>query len=156
MTNTEIINKFYTAFQQKYATDMISCYHDEIEFTDPAFGKLKGERAKSMWKMLCENSKDLKIEFSDITENEQNGSVKWQAWYTFKKTGKKVHNIVNAHFKFKDGKIIEHIDYFNLRKWAGQALGITGYLLGWTFFFKKNMQTQTNYILDKFIANNKK
>jgi len=156
MTNTELIKKFYTAFQQKNAIEMVSCYHDEIEFADPAFGKLQGERAKSMWKMLCENSTDLKIEFSDITENEQSGAVKWQAWYTFNKTGRKVHNVINARFKFKEGKIIEHIDYFNLRKWAGQALGMTGYLLGWTFFFKKNLQTQTNYILDKYITNNKK
>ena len=28
---------------------MISCYHDNIIFSDPAFGELKGDDAKAMW-----------------------------------------------------------------------------------------------------------
>ncbi len=154
MTNTELIQKFYTAFQQKNAAEMISCYHDEIEFSDPAFGKLNGEKAKNMWKMLCQSSSELKIEFSDIIENKNTVNAQWQAWYTFGKTDRSVHNIINAQFEFKDEKIIRHTDNFNLRKWAGQALGFKGYLLGWTIFFKKNLQLQTNYMLDKFIKSN--
>jgi len=149
--NKELISKFYKAFQQKNAAEMVSCYHDEIEFSDPAFGKLKGERAKAMWEMLCQNSKELKVEFSDTKADETMGSANWQASYTFSKTGRKVHNIINARFEFKDGKIIKHADVFNIRRWAGQAFGFKGYLLGWTYFFKKNLQLQTNYLLDKYI-----
>ncbi len=154
MTNKELVEKFYIAFQQKNAAEMTLCYHDEIEFSDPAFGKLNGEKAKSMWEMLCQNSKGLKIEFSDVTAEGDMVSAKWQAWYTFGKTARKVHNIIYAKFEFKDGKIIKHTDDFNLRKWAGQAMGFKGYLLGWTFFFRKNLQQQTNYLLDKFIQSN--
>ncbi|RLD79960.1 MAG: nuclear transport factor 2 family protein [Bacteroidetes bacterium] len=154
MTNTALINKFYTAFQQNNAEEMISCYHDEVEFSDPAFGELHGEKAINMWKMLCQNSTDLKIEFSDIVANGNKVSAQWQAWYTFGKTGRKVHNLINAKFEFKDEKIIKHTDTFNLRKWAGQAMGFKGYLFGWTFFFRKNLQLQTNYMLDKYIQSN--
>ena len=154
MNNKVLIEKFYKAFQKKDALEMISCYHDEIEFSDPAFGKLKGKRAKAMWEMLCGNATDLKIEFSNIEVNEETGRANWQAWYTFGKTGRKVHNQVTASFEFMDGKIIKHSDNFNLRKWAGQALGFKGALLGWTFFFKKNLQLQTNHLLDKFMDSN--
>ncbi|RLD60392.1 MAG: nuclear transport factor 2 family protein [Bacteroidetes bacterium] len=154
MTNTELVNKFYTAFQQNNAEEMISCYHDEVEFSDPAFGELHGEKAKNMWKMLCQNSNELKIEFSDVESDEYSGSAQWQASYSFGKTGRKVHNVINARFEFKDEKIIKHTDTFNLRKWAGQAMGFKGYLFGWTFFFRKNLQLQTNYMLDKYIQSN--
>ncbi len=154
MTNTELVNKFYTAFQQKKSEEMISCYHDEIEFSDPAFGKLRGEKAKNMWKMLCQGSNELKIEFSDVVENGDIVGAQWHARYTFGKTNRKVHNIIHAQFEFKNEKIIKHTDSFNLRKWAGQALGFKGYLFGWTFFFKKNLQLQTNYMLEKFIQGN--
>lgn len=61
-----LIDTFYTAFQKKDATTMISCYHRDIIFWDPAFGELKGEDATAMWRMLCGNATDLRIEFSAI------------------------------------------------------------------------------------------
>lgn len=151
MENQELIAKFYKGFQQLNAEEMISCYHDKIEFDDPAFGRLKAEKAKAMWQMLCANATDLKIKYSNIHVNKNSGSARWEAWYTFGKTGRKVHNVIDAYFEMKDGKIIKHSDSFNLRRWAGQALGFKGYILGWTYFFKKNLQLQTNYLLDKFI-----
>ncbi len=154
MNNKTLIEKFYKAFQKKDAQEMISCYHDDIEFSDPAFGKLQGKRAKAMWEMLCGNATDLAIKFSDVRADGMTGGANWQAWYTFGKTGRKVHNKIVASFEFKDGKIIKHSDKFNLRKWAGQALGFKGALLGWTYFFKKNLQLQTNYLLDKYMDNN--
>ena len=145
-----LIETFYTAFQNKDAETMVSCYHDEIIFCDPAFGELKGEDAKSMWRMLCRNSKDLKIEFSDISASLKKGAVHWEAWYTFSKTGREVHNIVDAEFEFKNSKIIKHTDTFNLHKWASQAMGLKGKLFGGTNFFKNKLQKQTNKLLNDF------
>lgn len=146
----DLIKDFYTAFQNMDAEEMCACYHNDIEFEDPAFGKLKGDRAKNMWRMLCQNAKDFKIEFSDITVNEKDGTAHWEAHYIFSKTGKKVHNIVDAKFEFKDGKISKHIDTFDLHKWAKQAMGFKGLLLGGTSFFKKKLNQQTNILLNKF------
>ena len=149
-TMNDLIKQFYTAFQNLNADKMIDCYHIEIEFEDPAFGKLKGDKAKNMWRMLCKNSKDLKINFSNIQADNNKGKVHWEAHYTFKQTGREVHNIIDAEFEFKDGKIIKHTDYFNLHKWAKQALGFKGWLLGGTSFFKNKLNRQTKKLLDKF------
>lgn len=151
MKNQSIIEQFYTAFQNKDAEAMVALYHDDIEFTDPAFGLLKGERAKGMWRMLCQNATDLKIEFSGIEASENTGKAHWEAYYTFSKTGRKVHNIIDANFEFKDGKIIKHTDHFNLKRWAGQAMGWKGKLFGGASFFKKKLHEQTNRLLDKFM-----
>ena len=150
----ELITKFYTAFSELDSATMVSCYHDEIEFTDPAFGDLKGERAKAMWIMLCKNAQDLKIEFSKVEATKNSGSAHWDASYTFRKTGRPVLNKIDARFEFKDGKIIKHIDSFNLHSWAKQAIGFQGLLLGGTSFFKKKLHQQTNGLLDKFMASN--
>lgn len=145
-----LIETFYKAFQNKDAETMISCYHEDIIFCDPAFGELKRDDAKSMWRVLCSNSSDLRIEFSDINASLKKGSVHWEAWYTFSRTGRKVHNVVDAEFDFKDSKIIKHIDYFNLHKWATQAFGLSGRLFGRTNFFKNKLNGQTNKMLKEF------
>ncbi|WP_298314647.1 nuclear transport factor 2 family protein [uncultured Aquimarina sp.] len=148
----ELIETFYTGLGEQNAEKMISCYHEDVVFEDPAFGKLNSDRAKKMWKMLCKNGKDMKIEFSKTEANDQKGSAHWEAWYTFSQTGRSVHNSIDAEFEFKDGKIIKHTDHFNLHRWASQAIGWKGKLLGGTNFFKKKLQQQTNRLLDKFQA----
>ena len=146
----DLIETFYTGLKERDSDKMIACYHDNIIFEDPAFGKLKGERAKKMWKMLCKNGKNLYIDFSNIKADDQQGSAHWEAKYTFSQTGRAVHNKIDAQFEFKDGKIVRHTDHFNLRQWAGQAMGWKGKLLGGTNFFKNKLHQQTNKTLDQF------
>ena len=147
-----IIENFYTAFANLDAEGMVACYHEDVVFEDPAFGMLKGEKAKNMWRMLCssQKGKDFTVNFSNIEMSNLGGKAYWEAFYTFSKTGRKVHNKIKAEFKFKDGKIIEHIDTFDLYRWSRQALGFTGFLMGWTTFFKKKLNSQTNMLLSKF------
>lgn len=146
----QLIADFYQALDVRDGEAVAACYHDDIQFNDPAFGDLQGERAKAMWKMLCRNAKDLQVEVSNIQVSGNRGTADWQATYTFSKTGRKVVNKVSAEFEFRDGKIIRHTDHFNLRKWAGQAMGLTGSLLGATGFFRNKFQAQTSDMLDKF------
>ena len=47
---------------------------DDIIFCDPAFGELKGDDAKAMWK-CCRNAADLRIEFSEVTHIFKKGTV---------------------------------------------------------------------------------
>ncbi|MFD0861776.1 nuclear transport factor 2 family protein [Sungkyunkwania multivorans] len=151
----QTIEQFYDAFTQLDAEKMVANYHPDIRFEDPAFGELNGEHAKNMWRMLCESQqgKDFKVRVSRIEADQNAGKATWEAFYTFSKTGRKVHNIIHAEFKFKDGKIIEHIDSFDLYRWARQAMGPTGLLIGWTPFFKKKLQAQVNHLLLKFEQN---
>lgn len=143
MKQSEIITNFYTAFQQLDVEKMVAFYHDDIEFTDPGFGTLKGNDAKNMWRMICSRAKDFSLEYSQITEN----TAHWDTTYTFSATGRKVTNIIDATFEFKDGKISKHTDVFNLHRWATQALGFKGKLLGGTIFFKKKLNKQTKVLL---------
>lgn len=146
-----VTTNFYSAFQQKNADGMNECYHQNLHFEDPAFGKLSYGQTCSMWKMLCDSAKDLSIEFSILKVEEEYVETKWIAEYNFSKTGRFVRNEIIAHMTFKDGMIIEHIDKFDLYKWAKQAMGVQGWLIGATPFFKKKLQQQTNHQLAKYM-----
>jgi ketosteroid isomerase-like protein len=151
----ELITKFYTAFQNKDWKTMQSCYHDDIVFSDPVFQNLKGSEAKAMWHMLVSAGKDLKLDFSKVKVSDKSGSCHWEAFYTFSRTGRKVHNIINAEFEFRDGKIVRHSDTFDFWRWSGMALGLTGTLLGWSPIIKNKVRNLAQQNLKKFIeANN--
>ncbi len=147
-----IIERFYKAFAVLDVETMLACYHPDIVFSDPAFGILRGDKAKNMWKMLCQlqKNKNFIINWSEIEHEENYGSARWEAFYTFRNTGRKIHNVVFASFKFKDGLIIKHTDEFDLHRWAKQALGFRGFLIGKTTFFRNKLQAKTNYLLHQF------
>ncbi len=147
-----LIEKFYRSFSGLDAEKMLECYHPEIVFEDPAFGILKGDRARNMWRMLCKSQKgkDFRIFFSDVTFDGKTGSAKWEAHYIFSQTGRRVHNEIFAVFEFSDSLIIKHTDSFDLYKWSKQAMGLKGALFGKTSFFKSKLQERTNSLLDDF------
>ena len=146
--NQQIITDFYQAFQDLDAERMVSHYSYNVLFRDPAFGPLKAYRAANMWRMLIDSQKekDFKIKFKNVTEN----SAEWEAFYTFGDTGRPVHNQILAQFEIQNGKIVNHVDYFNLHHWAKQALGFKGWLFGGTQFFQNKLQARTNYMLQKY------
>ena len=39
---------------------------------------------------------------------------------------------------------------FSLYKWSRQAMGIKGFMFGWTAFFKRKLNTQTRILLSEF------
>jgi ketosteroid isomerase-like protein len=138
----ELIRRFYTAFQQRDAEGMAACYHPEVHFSDPAFPDLRGVAAGNMWRMLCARGKDLRIEFRDVKADPQRGRAHWEAWYTFSASGRPVHNVVDAEFEFRDGLIVRHFDRFDFHRWAGQALGPAGRLLGGFGFMQRKVQAK--------------
>ena len=147
-----VIFNFYSAFKNLDAEKMIACYHDNICFKDPAFGILTGDRAKNMWRMLVASQKDknFSVYFDSIMLDFDKGSAHWEAKYNFSQTGRPVHNIIEADFVIKDGLIIKHVDRFNLHRWARQAFGLKGALIGGTGFFKRQLQQRTNKLLDQY------
>jgi ketosteroid isomerase-like protein len=139
--NETIVANFYTAFANKDYTAMANCYADDIIFFDPIFGLLKGIEAKKMWEMLCKSAKDFSLTFNDIKKlDEEYYTCDWVATYTFSKTGRTVVNKIRANMKLAHGKIIEHSDAFSLHKWSAQALGFSGWLLGWNRFFQQKIK----------------
>ncbi|MFN0215499.1 MAG: nuclear transport factor 2 family protein [Saprospiraceae bacterium] len=152
MTSLALVTRFYTAFQKKDYETMASLYHPEATFKDPAFDLKSGKEAGAMWQMLVTSGKDLRIEFSDVQADENKGSARWEAWYTFSKTGRKVHNIIKAEFEFKDGLIYRHHDHFDFWRWSRQSLGLTGWLLGCTGFLKDKVSKSAMKSLESFMT----
>ena len=151
-TNEEVITRFYTSFQKLDYQTMNSCYIDDIVFSDPVFGVLRGDEARCMWEMLCKNAKDFSLTFSNIQLlDEEYATCNWVATYTFSKTGNRVVNNIKAFMKLKDGKIIEHSDAFKISKWASQSLGWKGVLFGWMGWMKKKVQKGARKNLIAFI-----
>jgi len=153
-SNAELIKSFYTAFQSRDADGMNACYHSDIIFSDPVFGTLHGPEVTSMWHMLCERGKDLKIEFNNIQANDNTGSVHWEACYTFSKSKRHVHNVIEAKFVFQEDKIIQHTDRFNLWRWSSMALGPLGIFLGWSQFVQAGIRKEARSGLDNYMKKN--
>ncbi|WP_316816923.1 nuclear transport factor 2 family protein [Pedobacter nyackensis] len=151
-TNEKLIHHFYTSFQHKDVESMQDCYADDAKFSDPVFTDLNATEVRSMWAMLVKNGKDMRVEFKNIKSTENGATAEWDAWYTFSKTGNKVHNQIKASFVIENGKIAQHRDHFNFHKWASQALGLTGKLLGWTSFLRKKISSTARKNLQTFIT----
>jgi ketosteroid isomerase-like protein len=147
-----LIQKFYTAFEQGDFKTMQSCYHDNAVFSDPVFQNLNSREVKAMWEMLLTSANDLKVTFDNIKADASSGSASWEAWYTFSRTGRSVHNVITAEFQFDDGKIIRHKDHFDLWQWSRQALGMSGLFLGWSSIVVNKVRGTARKSLDKFLA----
>jgi len=131
-TPGQLIERFYHAFDAGDGDAMAACYANDVHFSDPVFPDLRGGRAGAMWKMLTDTPGDLRIELLEHEADSERGSAHWRAHYEFAQTGRPVVNDIQASFRFQDGLIVEHHDEFSFHRWARQALGPVGLLLGWT------------------------
>jgi ketosteroid isomerase-like protein len=127
--NNQLIEHFYAEFGKCNGSAMTACYAPGAHFRDPAFGDLEGDDIGAMWRMLTGRATDLKIELHEHEADETTGSAHWIARYTFSATGRPVVNDIQAKFRFADGKIVDHDDDFDFRRWAKQALGPKGTLV---------------------------
>src|SRR5215208_5775870 len=109
---------------------MVSLYAPDATFEDPAFGELHGSEVAAMWRMLCAQAKDLVVTVSDVEADDQTGSARWVATYTFSATGRQVENRIRARFRIRDGVIADHRDEFSMWRWSRQALGPAALVLG--------------------------
>ena len=128
--NAAALERFYRAFGACDAATMNELYAPDATFSDPAFGTLDGEQVRAMWTMLTSQATDLKITASDITADDAQGSAHWRAEYTFSAPGRHVVNEIDATFRFRDGKVVEHHDRFSFWRWSRQALGPAALVMG--------------------------
>ncbi|MCJ2370506.1 nuclear transport factor 2 family protein [Pseudomonas sp. RGM 3321] len=140
--NSALITRFYEAFAQLDAEAMSACYTDDVLFSDPAFGELRGAQVGDMWRMLTSRAKNFSVVFDQVRADDQTGSAHWVATYLFSQTGRTVVNDIQARFVFRDGKICEHRDHFDMWRWSRQALGFKGLLLGWTPLVRNAVRAQ--------------
>jgi len=151
-SNDELIEAFYDAFDKRDGDRMAACYAPDAHFRDPVFTDLRGEEPGAMWRMLSGRADDLRVELLDHEADADRGSAHWRARYTFTQTGRPVVNDVRASFRFADGLIAKHVDEFGFHRWARQALGPTGLLLGWTPIVRSATRRRARASLDEFMA----
>jgi ketosteroid isomerase-like protein len=129
VADADVIASLYDALDRHDGEAMAALYAPDARFRDPAFGELTGEEARDMWRMLTSRATDLNVELPEHEASGGTGSAHWIATYTFS-TGNHVVNDIHARFRFRDGLITEHEDSFSFHRWARQALGPAGWVLG--------------------------
>jgi ketosteroid isomerase-like protein len=149
--SAQVARAFYDAFKQKDFRTMQGLYADNATFSDPAFVGLNAQQVRAMWEMLISRGKDLQLTYQILEEKGNQVKTEWIATYTFSQTGRKVVNKIVADMTIENGLIVKHIDTFSFHKWASQALGTVGVLLGWTGFLRKKVQTKAKQGLDIFM-----
>jgi len=148
--NAQLIETLYAALARRDGAAMAACYARHARFKDPVFD-LRDDEVGAMWQMLCERASDLRVEWHDVTADASSGSAHVEAWYTFSVTGRPVHNVIDAKFRFADGRIIKHRDRFDLWRWSRMALGTRGALLGWTPLVKNRIRAEARRGLDQWM-----
>lgn len=148
------ISRLYAAFAKLDAAAMQACYAADARFDDEAFSLRGREEIGGMWRMLCDavRAKGMahwKLDVSAITDH----SAHWEPTYLFSATGRLVHNVIDAEFEFDaQGLITRHTDRFDFWRWARQALGTPGLLLGWSPFLRAKVRAQAAANLQRFLA----
>ncbi len=153
MTDTyATIERFYSAFARRDHATMAACYTHSAHFSDPVFRTLVGAEIGMMWRMLCERGTDLQIQYGPIREEGQRLVVDWEARYTYRATGRPVHNKITASLFLEGGLIQDHVDDFDFYRWARQALGVSGLLFGWNSRMQRTVQRRAKLALAAFSA----
>jgi ketosteroid isomerase-like protein len=150
--NAGLVERFYAAFAERDGDAMAACYAPDVRFSDPVFGDLSGPEPGAMWRMLTGRAQDLTVDLVEHSVEGGQGSARWIAHYTFTQTGRPVTNDVRASFRFADGLIAEHHDEFDFHRWARQALGTSGLLLGWTPLLRSAVRRRARAGLDEFLT----
>lgn len=146
-----LLRQFYQAFAARNADGMAACYHERVFFSDPAFRALRGQAASDMWRMLLSRAgDDFRVELNEVHADDDGGRATWTAYYTFSQTGRRVVNRIQSQFAFADGLIVREFDSFNFWRWARQALGPAGLLLGWTPMLKWAVRRKAMRQLERF------
>lgn len=148
--NLQLIERFYAAFDAGDGDAMAACYAPDVSFSDPVFPDLRGSRVGDMWRMLTGAPGELRIELLEHAADETSGSAHWRAHYVFSQTGRPVFNDIEASFRFEGGLIAEHRDDFDFHRWARQALGPPGLLLGWTPILRSAVRRKAGARLEEF------
>jgi ketosteroid isomerase-like protein len=147
-----VLERFYTALARHDWATMAACYADDARFSDPVFPDLDAAGVRAMWRMLLASGTDLQLSFQVVSEGPGSGVCHWEAHYTFSRSGRPVHNRIRSTFVLRDGLIARQSDRFGFWRWSRQALGASGWLLGWSPLLRNKVRAAAGRALDQFRA----
>ncbi len=133
----EALARFYTALAARDAATMGAAYAPDGAFSDPVF-RLRGAMIGRMWQSLLGRAREFSVTWEILRAEPDRGEVRWTARYLF--GGKRpVVNVIESDVRFRDGRIVEQTDRFDFPRWAAQALGPPGRLLGGFEWFRRSV-----------------
>lgn len=134
-----LLSRFFDALARKDAATMASLYAADAIFEDEIF-RLEGPDIEKMWTGLLANAKGFSASYTVAQASAESGTVETTARYLF--GGRSVVNVVLSEIDFVDGKIVRHRDRFDFPRWAAQALGRPGRLLGRYAWFRRRVSRE--------------
>jgi hypothetical protein len=134
-----VLTAFYDALSRRDGGTMASLYAPNAFFDDEVFS-LSGDEIGKMWRNLMTRAKTLKISYKITQVKIDKGTVELTARYDYE--GRPVVNEIRSEIELKDGKIIKQRDKFDFPRWAGQAFGWKGKLLGGFGFFRRKVSLE--------------
>ena len=138
MTSEEtraLLTRFYDALSRRDGETMAAAYSPDAVFEDEVY-RLKGADVGKMWKGLMSRAKTLTVSYTIARAAAGSGTVEWTARYVFPGGGPVV-NVILSELELADGKIVRQRDRFDFPRWAAQALGWKGKLLGRFEWFRR-------------------
>jgi hypothetical protein len=130
------IERWYRALAHRDAAGLAACDHAVARRSDPAFPNRSGDR-RDVGRAVRAGAG-----FRGVQAEGDRGETHWEARYRYARTGRMGHKLIDAEFRFQDGLIIEHRDRFSFRRWARQAVGPAGGVLGWTPYGRGKVQAE--------------
>jgi ketosteroid isomerase-like protein len=128
--NALLLRRLFTALQDRNHERMADCYAPSATFHDIAFDLRDRQEIHAMWHMICDTT-SVTVTIQGIEADEREGVARVVDSYTFSETGNPVVNPIESHFRFENGRILEHRDDCDERSWARQAIGgPAGWLAG--------------------------
>jgi hypothetical protein len=129
------LTHFYDAFARRDGSTMAGMYSDRATFEDPVF-RLTGEEIGRMWVGLLGRARDFSVAYTIAQAASGRGTVEWTARYLFG-SRRPVVNVIVSEIEFDGEKIARQVDRFDFPRWAAQALGLPGKLLGRFGWFQR-------------------
>jgi ketosteroid isomerase-like protein len=128
--NVALVERLFAALNRHDHDAMAGCYdNDQATFHDIAFHLERKPEIHDMWRMICEGESGIEVNVKRIDADAERGEARVLDRYRFgrdkarRKEGQLVVNEITSRFRFRDGRIIEHVDECDERAWAKQALG---------------------------------
>ncbi|MCA3219116.1 MAG: nuclear transport factor 2 family protein [Burkholderiales bacterium] len=144
-----LAERFYDALSVADHHTMGLMYAPTATFSDPVFPMLSGPEAALMWEMLLTRSRDFSVSYN-VREDDSRAEIVWVARHRFGRNSRPVENRVRTEMTFQAGRIVRQVDRFGFWAWSRQALGLPGWLLGWTPLLQHKVQADAQQQLILF------
>jgi len=126
--NAALLDKLFTALRAHKHETMATCYASDAQFHDIAFDREGVEEIHQMWRMICRDETDIKVEFEILEADDRVGRARLFEKYQFgasrrdNEKGVPVVNRIESRFEFEDGLIKRQDDDCDPKEWARQAM----------------------------------